>query len=614
VSKFSHVLPAEMLKKAFNLLSNRDRLKLKLVVALQFVIGLLDLMGVLLIGVMGSLSFAYVSGIEPDKKILDVLTFLGMDDFTEKAQLASIVTLSFIFLTIRSVFSICITKRTLRFFSLRGASISSSLISKFFTKPLNVVESKTTQEVLFATTRGVDYIVLQILAPSVILVSDLALLAILCFGLLVADPTTAVICFAFFFLTLVVLNLITQKKAATLGLINSQLNIESNDKIIEAILNYRDLVVRNRRSFYSNKITYSRRRLAGSSAEIGFLPYVSKYLMEFATLFAVIFFSLFQFATKDTSIAFGSISLFLVASSRIAPATLRIQQGMIQIRGGIGAAAPTFELIDLVGGIESSQTETSTEDSSHFVYDGFSPTIFIENLTFRYASRVENAISGVSLEIPAGKFVAIVGPSGAGKTTLVDLVLGILNPDSGRVLISEVPPLLAHLRWPGAVAYVPQEVALSSGTIAQNISLGFPELKEFESRILSCVDYAQLSDLLADLPLGLDTQIGERGSKMSGGQRQRIGIARALFSSPRILVLDEATSALDGKTEMGISDSIRSLRGSTTVLVIAHRLSTIRRADAVIYLEGGKVRCQGTFEEVSRMVPEFDSYVETLSE
>jgi ABC-type multidrug transport system fused ATPase/permease subunit len=609
-----HKLRKKTLFQAFNLLSKSDQLKLKLVVVLQFATGLLDLAGVLLIGALGTLAYSYITGIQTDESVSKALDFFGLSDFTNREQITLLISLSVAFLTIRSIISVLVTKKTLHFLSLRGAAISTSLISKLLTKPLTIVQSKTSQEVLFATTRGVDYVTLQILAPAVLLLSDVALLAILCLGLFLADPATAIVSFIFFMLILIVLNSITQKKAAKLGSINSKANIQSNNKIVEAISNYRDLVVRHRHQYYTNEISNSRRMLADTSAEIGFLPYVSKYLMEFATVFIAILFSTFQFTTKETSIAVGSISLFLVASARIAPATLRIQQGLIQIRGGIGAAAPTFELIDLVGGLESSNSLIKTESVNSFEHVGFSPKIVIKNLSFRYPSRTENAISEVSLEIPPGKFVAVVGPSGSGKTTLVDLILGVIYPDNGEVLISGLPPLLAHQRWPGAIGYVPQEVALSSGTISQNISLGYSEKNEHQNRILACIGYAQLSEMLLDLPLGIHTQIGERGSEISGGQRQRIGIARAMFSSPRILVLDEATSALDGKTEMGISDSIRSLRGSTTVLVIAHRMSTIRDADLVVYFENGRVRAKGSIEEVSRAVPEFDIHAEIRSE
>jgi ABC-type multidrug transport system fused ATPase/permease subunit len=165
---------------------------------------------------------------------------------------------------------------------------------------------------------------------------------------------------------------------------------------------------------------------------------------------------------------------------------------------------------------------------------------------------------------------------------------------------------LAVAKWPGAIAYVPQDVAISSGTIRENVALGFPEQQATDELVTNALKVAQLHQFVSDLPRGLDTQVGERGAKISGGQRQRLGIARAMFTRPHLLVLDEATSSLDGETEASISDAIHELRGSTTVVLIAHRLSTVRDADIVVYLADGKIKTMGTFDEVRRAVPDFD--------
>ena len=173
-------------------------------------------------------------------------------------------------------------------------------------------------------------------------------------------------------------------------------------------------------------------------------------------------------------------------------------------------------------------------------------------------------------------------------------------------MISGLPPLIAVAKWPGAVSYVPQDVAISAGTIRENVALGYPPEAATDELVMSALKIAHLDKFVADLPNGVDTQVGERGAKISGGQRQRLGIARAMFTRPHLLVLDEATSSLDGETEASISESIHALRGSTTVVMIAHRLSTVRNADIVVYLSEGKVMATGTFDEVRKAVPDFD--------
>jgi len=191
-------------------------------------------------------------------------------------------------------------------------------------------------------------------------------------------------------------------------------------------------------------------------------------------------------------------------------------------------------------------------------------------------------------------------------------LLGVLTPISGNVKISNVAPLVAVVKWPGAVSYVPQDVTISNGTIKENVSLGFSSEFVSDEMVWDALDIAQLSDFVKQLPDKLDTKVGERGTKISGGQRQRLGIARAMFTKPKLLVLDEATSSLDGQTESDISDAINILKGDVTVVMIAHRLSTVRHADMVVYLEQGKILAQGTFEEVRAQVPDFDKQAQLM--
>jgi ABC-type multidrug transport system fused ATPase/permease subunit len=188
----------------------------------------------------------------------------------------------------------------------------------------------------------------------------------------------------------------------------------------------------------------------------------------------------------------------------------------------------------------------------------------------------------------------------------VDLLLGIYLPSEGEITISGKSPASAVKEWPGAIGYVPQEVILSSGSIASNVSSGFNESNKLNEQILDALDISQLRSFVNSLPLGANTLVGERGGNLSGGQRQRVGIARAMFTKPKLLVLDEATSALDGQTESEISDAIQSLKGRVTLILIAHRLSTVMKADRIVYLEAGRIRAQGTFTQVRAAVPDFD--------
>jgi len=313
--------------------------------------------------------------------------------------------------------------------------------------------------------------------------------------------------------------------------------------------------------------------------------------------------SAIQFVTQDAAHAVATLSVFFAASTRIAPAVLRVQQSSLNIRSSSGLAEPTLELIESLG-IDEILKENDT--AIDFDHEGFKANIEIKDVTLRYPGKEVNAVNNLSLTINKGEIVAFVGPSGAGKTTIVDILLGILEPDKGKVEINGLSPLDAISTWPGAIGYMPQDILISNGTVRENVMLGFDSNPIYDQRVKSAIEIAQLSEFVQALPKGLDQPMGDRGTSISGGQRQRLGIARAIFTAPRLLVLDEATSALDGETEANISSAIQAFRGDVTVLMIAHRLSTVLTADRVIYMDKGEIKAQGSFEEVRREVPDFD--------
>ena len=484
-----------------------------------------------------------------------------------------------------------------------SAKISSNLIARLLSQPLLAVQARTTQEMLYAVTRGVELIVLQVIATVVALASDLSLLLVMGIGLFLVDPTTAFGTFAVFLLIGYFLYRFMHVRAGVLGIKSSELNILSNEKIVEIFGSYRESVVRNRRDYYAREIGKLRFGLANVSAETFFMPYVSKYVIETTVILGAILIGAAQFILQDTAHAVATLSVFLAAGTRIAPAVLRLQQGSILMRGAMGQAEPTLELINELG---DAPIIENVDDDLDVVHDGFESKIQIEGAFLTYPNRPTPAIFNITLSIPSGTSVAFVGPSGAGKTTIIDVLLGVLKPDAGKVLISGLPPLLAVAKWPGAVSYVPQDVVIAAGTIRENVALGYPPEAATDELVMSALKVAHMDEFVADLPAGLDTPVGERGAKISGGQRQRLGIARAMFTRPHLLVLDEATSSLDAETEASIALAINALKGSTTVVMIAHRLSTVRNADMVVYLSEGKVMAMGSFDEVRNQVPDFD--------
>lgn len=591
------------LRRSAGVLSRQDQHKTVLIALIQIFLSFLDLLGVLVIGLLGAIAVGGIASSKPGNRVSDVLQFLHISDSSFQTQASILGALAVVLLIGRTIFSIFFTRRILFFMSRRGASISANLVSRMLSQPLLVIQNRNTQDTLYSVTRGVEALVMNVLATGVVLIADISLLVVMALGLFVIDPSTSVVAILIFSIIGFLLYRLLQVRAGELGVEASTLTIESNEKIVEVFGSYRESIVRNRRDYYAREIGKQRFRLADTMAEIYFMPFIGKYVIETSVVLSALLVGTVQFVLKDATHAVTTLAIFLAAGTRIAPSVLRVQQGSIQIRGGLGYAGPTLDLIETLGNAELVE---NVDDTIDVVHEGFVASIEVEKVSFSYAAKGHPAVKDLTLSIPHGASVAIVGPSGAGKTTMVDILLGVLSPDDGGVVVSGLPPLAAIAKWPGALSYVPQDVVIANGSIRENIALGYPSEAVTDELVMSALKIACLDGFVAELPDGVDTQVGEGGTKMSGGQRQRLGIARAMFTKPHLLVLDEATSSLDGETEAIISTAIHALRGSTTVVMIAHRLPTVRYADIVVYMSKGKIIATGTFEKVREMIPDFD--------
>lgn len=586
-----------------SVLPQRDRRKIFLVSVVQVCLGVLDLVGVLVIGVLGALAVGGTHANTPGSRVHSLLQLLHISQKSFVFQATILGACAAILLVGRTILSVIFTRRMIFFLSRRGAMISVNLISRLLSQSLLAVQARTTQETLYSVTVGVETITLGVLASFFTILSDASLLLVMAVGLFVVEPSVAIsICLVFSLIGFSLYRLM-HVRARSLGMRNSQLNIKSNEKIVEVFSSYRESVVRNRRNYYAREIGKLRLDLANTMAEINFMPYISKYVIETTVVLGTLLITAVEFTLQDATHGVAILSIFLAAGMRIAPAVLRVQQGSVQIRSSLGTASPTLDLIEAIGDSEPLEEVVDVVDTVH---KDFVAKIDIADVTLTYPGKSEPAVANVTLTISPGSSIAFVGPSGAGKTTIVDVLLGVLNPERGSVEISGLPPLAAVAKWPGAVSYVPQDVTISNGTIRENVALGYPLEVATDELVMNALTIANLDEFVLELPQGIDTPVGERGTKISGGQRQRLGIARAMFTNPHLLVLDEATSSLDGETEASISAAIHALRGSTTVVMIAHRLSTVRDADMVVYLAEGKIIAHGTFDEVRKIVPDFD--------
>ena len=592
-----------ILGRAIKVLEPRDRIKLLVITCIQIIMAGLDFVGVLVIGAMGALAIQGIETHKPGNKVSALLRMLNLQNLSFQSQVACLGILASLILLIKTAISVFLTRRTFFFLSHKVAEISSNLVSKILTQNLEELQLRSAQQLLYIVSNGINSLMTGIIATSISLLSDISILVILSLGLFFVDPTVAFATSILFFIVGYILHSLLQVRSREIGTLQNEFTVQNNEKILEVFNSYRELVVRNRRQFYANKIREIRHQLSDITAELNFQPYISKYVIESTSVLGSLGLAAYEFGTKNAVHAVATLAIFMAASSRIAPAALRFQQGMLILKNSSGATESTFELLDELKGISNSDEKIH---DPLFTYPDFNPEVILDSVSFQYSKEEKFALANVNLHIRAGSSIAIVGPSGAGKTTLVDLILGVLKPQSGTITISGVSPTNASIQWSGGISYVPQNVIISSGSIRENVGLGYQKEFATDSRTWDAIGSAQLKETVENLPDGIDALVGENVGRISGGQRQRLGIARALFTLPKLLVLDEATSALDGQTENDITDAIGELSGKATVIIIAHRLSTVRNVDQVIYIDKGVVIATGTFAEVRRKVPDFD--------
>ncbi len=600
---FNFLLGETIVWRCFNILSKVDRAKIVAVVFIQLFFGLLDLVGVALIGILGALSITGIQSKTPGARVSSVLNFLNLDQSSLQTQVACIGIIAATVLISKTILSIIFSRKAIFFLARRSAKISAELIQKVLSQSLVQIHSRSMQQTLYSVTSGVESITMGILSSSLLIVSDLSLLVILAGGLFVVDPPVAISTFLVFTLVAILLYRLMQVRASYLGSLQRSLQISNSESILEVLSSFREITVKGRQGYYAEQIGKVRLQLADASAERTFMPNISKYVIEITFVVGSFLIAAVQFLINDAARAIAVLSVFIAASSRISPAILRLQQGALAIKSHIGIAAPTLTLIEELSKQPNQSSVINSFGSNHL---GFPASVYVSNVSVTYKPSDIPAVKDISLEIKAGSIVAFVGPSGAGKTTLTDLILGVIEPDSGCIQIGDKSPKEAIQLWPGAIGYVPQDVMISNGTIRHNVILGFDSDSITEDEIWAAIGASQLTEFVHSLELGLDTPVGDRGAKLSGGQRQRLGIARALITKPRLLVLDEATSALDGTTEANLTDAILGLRGDVTVILIAHRLSTVKAADVIYYLSEGRMIANGNFAELRKFVPDFD--------
>jgi ATP-binding cassette, subfamily B, bacterial PglK len=611
----------QAIKASLSLLSNRDRRLLALITAAQMSTAFLDLLGILLVGLVTALSLSAMSSVAQPAIVQTALETFGLEQSDPTTVALSLAAIAGFLLITKSALNMFLAKRILRFLANRQAIVSGRLAAGLLSRPLLQVQQRSSQETVYTLTSGVSAATIIVLGQVSIALSELTLLIVLAAGMLVISPVVTIFAIIFFMIIGFTLQRVLAARAGRIGEQAAHLEIQSVSTVQEALRTYREAVVSQRRGLYVQRFQNLRWAGAVNLTDMQFQGLIPKYVLEIALVCGAGFLAASQLLTQDLSAAVAIIAVFLAAGSRIVPSILRLQGAGIMIRSAAGQAAPTYKLAHE---LDAAQLASASAESFGSIdpaiireklqrgHEGFDASIVISQVDLCYPDASAPALAGVSLTLRAGQSLALVGPTGAGKSTLADVILGVLIPDSGEALICGLSPAESLANWPGAVAYVPQDVAMANGTVRENVALGLPSEIIDDEWVWDALNRAHLGDFLRDSREGINTVIGENGMKLSGGQRQRLGIARALYTRPKLLVLDEATSALDAETEQAISQTLQELEGSVTTVTIAHRLATIRHCDLVVYLEGGRTVAQGTFDEVRAATPQFERQAQLL--
>lgn len=440
---------------------------------------------------------------------------------------------------------------------------------------------------------------------------------------LIVDWVSALGILLYFGVVVTIIQLTSAKRYLKAGRNIQKASVDAGGAVLELVDGFREISVLSKQDFYLSRYVEARKLDARTAVNLQVLKGVPRYVAESGLILGAFGFVIFQLNQGTLSDALVALGIFLAGSFRMMGAILPLQQIWNDLRLRQIFVGSVHEilipLLHEIDRLDSSVFKSTQVVSPQVAGDPleFWPTRGLEvrltEVSFVHQARETAAVNRVTLSVSSGEFAAIVGPSGAGKTTLVDLMLGLYEPLSGVVEVSGSSPREIRDKFPGCISYVPQRPGLVAGTIAENVALGL-ELHEIdENRVWEVLEQAQLLTLVRGFPDGLNSTLGNHADAMSGGQIQRLGLARALYSSPSLLVLDEATSALDATTEANIADSIRKLGEVTTVIVIAHRLSTIQHADVVHVMDEGRVISSGTFAEVRRAVPMIEDYVKLMS-
>jgi len=567
--------------KCLGILDSSERRKLTLLTLVQIFLSIFDLIGVALLGVLGSVISRTLSNEPVGDRTAYIFAFLRISSLDRNFQVLIIGLLALIFFALKLIISGYLQLRSLLYLGSLAANFSTKLLEKLIKSSIHLVKSKSLQEQTFALTSSVTSLMMGVIASFFSLIVDIISVIVLIIALGKINISSTLAILLLFVPIGLIMNVKMREVSRKLSEEQTTSILMSQEQVTALYSGYKEIVPRGSMGYFIDEFAKQRSKIAVTTARIKFLPIVSKYVYEIMIIIGILIVANIQFSELETNIAIGSLTFFLAGLSRLAPAILRIQSGMLTMQSNLN---PAIKAVDLWFGSKKSE-HIPQESKKYFAKDSF---IVVRNLSVSYDKNI-SILEGVNLEVEKGAFVGIIGKSGAGKTSLVDTLLGINVPKQGEIYIENSPPNLFLRKNPGAVSYVPQDVTIIRDSIRNNLIFGATMTNTDNSTLLDLLKLVEMHDFIKGEITELDRFFNDSGFGMSAGQKQRIGLARSLLTKPKILILDEALNALDSQTATKILSNIKSEYPELTLLLLTHRKEQIELADIVFEVKGKSI-------------------------